>query len=795
MNKILVIDDNKDNLFLIDRIIKKDLPESKVFTALSGEEGILSAQKILPDVILLDLLMPEMDGFEVCTKLKSDDKIKHIPIIIISAIMTDSESKIKALDTGAEVFIPKPVSPNVLVAQITAMLRIKKAEDKLRDENLILSSTITNGLDVYKDLFENINDFLCTHDLDGKILSANPAAGKLLGYDTKDIIDKNLRQFIAPEVRDQFDDYLKKIKSRGKANGFMIIQTVSGEKRIFEYDNTLSSEELSTPFVRAFAKDVTELKQKEHLLKVSEKKYKDLFEKSGDAILIITNGKFVDCNLATVEMLRYKSKKELLNTHPSELSPEFQPDGKPSFEKADEMMNMAFEKGSHRFEWDHKKADGTVFPVEVLLTVITNDENEKTLYTVWRDITDRKLADRIQKALFEISESSYAATDMAALYKSIHEIISRLMKAKNFYIAIYDENTDMISFPYMVDEFDAPFQPKKFGKGLTEYILKTGEAKLIDAELDIELSEKGEVEMIGEPTEIWLGVPLKVSNKIIGVIVVQDYNDPTTYGENEKQLLKFVSTNIAQVIERKRNNVKLEKYSEELKEANQTKDKFFSIIAHDLKSPFQGLLGYSKILANEFYTLSDEEKLFFINNIDDISNNAFSLLEDLLTWSRLQTGKMEVNIESLNLNEYLAPTISLLSQTALNKGIKLTSLINSDIHVKADINMLRTITRNLISNAIKFTNIGGKIIVKSKLLENFVELTVEDNGVGIKEENLQKLFSIDKSITTRGTAKEEGTGLGLLLCKEMIEKLGGDIRVESEVGKGSSFIYTIPLSN
>lgn len=503
----------------------------------------------------------------------------------------------------------------------------------------------------------------------------------------------------------------------------------------------------------------------------------------------------MDCNEATVKMLRYKNKKELLDTHPSELSPEFQPDGRSSFEKAEEIMKMTFEKGTHRFEWDHKKADGEVFPVEVLLTDISINEDEKTLYTVWRNITNRKKAERLQNAIYRISESTYTASDMSALYKKIHNIISELIPVKNIYIALYDEGSKLLTFPYFVDEYDPPQPPKKLSKGLTEFVLRTGEACLINEKKDMELRARGEVDLIGAPSKIWLGVPLKISGKSIGVIVVQDYDDDNAYGEDEKQLLIFVSEQIAQVIERKQNAVKLKKYAEELREANKTKDKFFSIIAHDLKSPFQGLIGYSKILTTEYATITEEERIFFINSIDEISKNAFSLLEDLLTWSRLQTNKMEIKIEKFNLNECLSQTISLLKQTALNKGIMINNFIDNKIYVNADKNMVCTIARNIISNATKFTNKGGEITVSSNLVENFVELSIKDTGVGIEKKNLDKLFVIDKTFRTKGTANEEGTGLGLLLCKEMIEKQGVKIWAESEPGKGSNFVFTIPTLN
>lgn len=237
---------------------------------------------------------------------------------------------------------------------------------------------------------------------------------------------------------------------------------------------------------------------------------------------------------------------------------------------------------------------------------------------------------------------------------------------------------------------------------------------------------------------------------------------------------------------------KIQKINEELKELNSTKDTFFSIIAHDLKSPFQGLMGYSQILSEEYIDLTEEEKIFFINSIYELSKNTFVLLDNLLIWSRIQTGKLVFNPDVFNLHKELLPTIELLTQVAKNKNITADCIVDKKILVKADFNMLQTVIRNLISNAIKFTNPDGRIIISSKSIKNFVEISIEDNGIGIKKENLVNLFKTGKNLSTKGTANEEGTGLGLILCAEMIKMHKGKIWAESEIGKGTKFIVRIP---
>jgi signal transduction histidine kinase/ligand-binding sensor domain-containing protein len=231
---------------------------------------------------------------------------------------------------------------------------------------------------------------------------------------------------------------------------------------------------------------------------------------------------------------------------------------------------------------------------------------------------------------------------------------------------------------------------------------------------------------------------------------------------------------------------------EELRLLNVKKDKFFSIIAHDLKSPFHGILGYAELLAEDYNNLSEEERITFINDIHNISKSTFRFLENLLEWSRIQTGRIEFEPQNINLNEEIFEVFNILFAFAIQKGISLVNNIDQEISVYADKNQLSLILRNLISNAIKFSNDTGQVIINAAYCDSHVEISVSDNGVGITPENLKKLFRIDTQYTSKGTKNEEGTGLGLLLCKEMIEINKGSIRAESEPGIGTKFIFTLP---
>ncbi len=237
---------------------------------------------------------------------------------------------------------------------------------------------------------------------------------------------------------------------------------------------------------------------------------------------------------------------------------------------------------------------------------------------------------------------------------------------------------------------------------------------------------------------------------------------------------------------------KLKELAEELKNINASKDKFFSIIAHDLKSPFTAILGYSEILMNEAEELERIELKEFTTNLNNVAKSTFSLLSNLLEWSRLQTQRIVFSPEYFLVSELVYSIMDLFSQNASSKNIELNINLDKELKVFADRNMVSTIIRNLVSNAIKFTSAHGQIRVSGEQTNGSVIISVKDSGIGISDEDLKKLFKIDSQFTTTGTNQEIGTGLGLLLCKELVEKQRGTIWVESEIGKGSSFFFTLP---
>ncbi|MCF8367235.1 MAG: tetratricopeptide repeat-containing sensor histidine kinase, partial [Bacteroidales bacterium] len=246
---------------------------------------------------------------------------------------------------------------------------------------------------------------------------------------------------------------------------------------------------------------------------------------------------------------------------------------------------------------------------------------------------------------------------------------------------------------------------------------------------------------------------------------------------------------------RKASEKKLLESERKLTAANATKDKFFSIISHDLKGPFGSIKGLVELLETSYDTFDENEIREVIGEISKATSNTYSLLEDLLAWSQAQRGTIDFNPVKTELAPSFKTTLELILPYARKKEISINDQQLDGIKVKADQNMLTTIFRNLLSNAVKFTPRGGEINLSASMLNNgFVKISVADNGVGINENDLQKIFKMEEKYQTRGTENESGTGLGLIISKEFVEKHNGKIEIKSETGKGSTFSFTLPVA-
>ena len=277
-----------------------------------------------------------------------------------------------------------------------------------------------------------------------------------------------------------------------------------------------------------------------------------------------------------------------------------------------------------------------------------------------------------------------------------------------------------------------------------------------------------------------------------GKCYLECFINPTV--DSNKEITGYI-VHINEISERKQAEMLLEKQAKELQELNATKDKFMSIIAHDLRSPFNAIIGFSDLMIKNFHQLDEETFLKGLKIIESASNHAYKLLENLLTWARNQTEKSQYSPEMLNLSQLVHEALKTIESTAVHKKISFSTSINKNLQVFADQNMLDSIIRNLVTNAIKFSFKEGKVRIKAILTENGVCISVSDKGIGISSDRLASIFEIDKHTNTNGTENELGSGLGLILCKDFVTRHNGKIWIESTLNKGTKVSFTLPLKS
>jgi len=659
--------------------------------------------------------------------------------------------------------------------------------------------------DVFLELERNKNLFFNTpHTVFYKFNNSSlkssyfsPSIEELTGYSKKELKELGFNKAIGSDVASELEHVNKNSVKTKEYYSRYWIETKGGEWKLVEnFAYPDPDQNNKGEMVSGFIRDLTKLNNFITELQFENNKLKAIIDMAEVIILVLdTNGNVQMINKKACQLLGYRCEELIGKNWFDYLVP-----GRIK----DELLNLA---NSIVFgeEKDYEYHENPVLCKNREEKIIAwhnkayRNEDGKILFMLssGEDITDKKNDEKIQQVISSILQASNSESDINEFFSYIHNSIKKLMTAENFYISLYDKNTEMITFPYFVDKYDPDQPPKKFGKGLTEYVLRKGESALVDAKKDKQLVEQGETEMIGTPTSIWLGIPLKISDFTIGALVVQDYENPGTYTEKEQNILEVIAYSISRAIERKRLEEERRGLIKKLEKLNTSKDKLFSLISHDLRSPFNSLLGFSEILTTEYETLTPDEIKEYIRAIYDSSKNLFGITNNLLQFSRFQMGKIEFKPEVLNLKRIINATLNLLKGNAVKKQLSIEVDMNENINVFADEDMLSSILQNLLSNAIKFTQKRGDIkIIAKEILEyegrEFLRVEVKDSGVGIGDSEIKKIFEGDL-YTTPGTEKEFGTGLGLQLVKDFIDKNGGKFNLKSKINEGSTFSFTVPV--
>lgn len=623
----------------------------------------------------------------------------------------------------------------------------------------------------YQMLFENTPEAVLLTTVDGMILNANPAACQMFGR-TIDELCQVGQNGIFDSGDSRLADALESRSYKGKFFGELLALSRDGTRFPVEVSSSVFADVDGNELASIVIRNISERRKSEENLRESESLLEVFFSQSSEGFFFMMIDEPVEWNETidkdkTIEYVfshqrvtkvndamldQYRASREnFLNLTPNDFFAHDLDFGK-------RVWRQFFDSGKLHFESSERRFDGSQMYIEVDYICVYDSRNRISgHFGIQRDITERNRADK----MLINSESRYRThiqkTPLAAIE--------------------CDREFRLTSWNPAAEEIFGYSEEEAIGKN----------SNLIVADNKVFYVSK----ILQQVVDNGITSIHTLENKTREgkIITCEWYYSPLFATDGSTTGMAAFAINITERIEAEKS---LKENEVRLGDLNATKDKFFSIIAHDLKSPFNATMGYSTLLLEQIKAKDYDGIEEYAESIQKSSQRAIDLLKNLLEWSRSQTGRMSFNPEYLDMAPLINDTAELLKDSAIQKSISIAKKIPASVKVFGDKDMINAILRNLISNAVKFTHPGGMIQISAEQQPDDWMISVNDNGVGIRKNDIEKLFKMEETHSTYGTQNEVGTGLGLLLAKEFVTKHGGKIWVESEAGKGSTFFFTIP---
>lgn len=627
--------------------------------------------------------------------------------------------------------------------------------DKIHFEEGIKSS-----LKSLRQLIAKSPSMVCNLDRDGQIIFTNESFQKKLGYNEEELLSRSFYELIDPIYLENNILDLKKFTGDDPKELELPFRTKNDDvinlKATFFYTKDSENQIQS---LSCYLTDLKTLPSKQE----PDSLYHLLVESASDGLALGCEGKIIIANNSFAKIFGYNSGDEIINKEIIDLA------SNDDILKVAEYLRVIERKKDTpvRFDFLGKKKDSSNIHSE--LSIGSFEFNKKKyIVMIARDITERI---RSQRAIKESEEKYRNITENIDDFLFTFERIGLTLRPI-FATASIQKVSGYTQTDFLSDS-------KLFLKVIHPDDYKNIKPKLINLlKSRIQLSSEFEFRLINKQGNIvWVRAKINLVRSGTGRI-------------------QKVFGLISDITFRKRAEEELKKSTQNLIKLNETKDRFISIISHDLRTPFSSILGFTDLLAND-EELTEDERRQYVRYIHESAKSMLSLVNSLLDWTRLQTGRIKFEPQKIDVTKIVADSISTLSGAALQKSIEIKSNLSQYLYLFVDKALITQAFNNLISNAIKFTNRNGIITISVKPSNNsrFVQFSVKDTGVGIREEDIPKLFNVDSKFTSEGTAGEKGSGLGLSLVKEIIEKHGGTIWVESKFGQGSDFQFTLPIAS
>jgi PAS domain S-box-containing protein len=561
MKKILTIDYDLDNLNTIKEILKNKFPEYDILTTHSATEGIELAKTEKPNLIITEITFSNTDDFEVLQLLKADEHIKSIPVVILTAIKNNSENRVKSLEMGAEAFLSKPINERELVAQLNAIFSAKNSELNAIKKSNELEKLVGEKLDEIKYqalMLSNITESVISFDDNYIIKSWNKGAEKMYGWSENEVIGKKFQKVLNPIFFENYQS-CEIIASQTGVINLEALHTTKDKGTIYVSKTKSPIFDTHNNAVGniCIARDIT--KQKKAELEI--KKLSEAVEQSPTSVIITNLKGEIEYVNQTFQNTTGYALAEITGRNPRFLSTK-----NTTPEEYKVLWDTISSGGTWRGEFYNRKKNGEFYWEDALIKPILNTEGEITNYiAVKLDITEKKRVETIQKVILNISNSVNSTNEINDFFKVIQKELGKIIETKNFFLALYNEENDSLYLPFYQDENEYPVEFPLKGS-LTSEVIKSGKTLLLNYDEAYEIIKKNNIIIKGKYPKSWLGVPLKIKEKVTGAIVIQSYNEEFGYTEKDKEVLAFISHQISISIELKKRETQLIKAKEKAEE-------------------------------------------------------------------------------------------------------------------------------------------------------------------------------------------------------------------------------------
>ena len=644
---------------------------------------------------------------------------------------------------------------------------------------------------VFEKVAEMLPEMIYEVDITGRVLYGNKRGMDFFGY-TKSDIEKGVSiSELFPDSYPQMIENLKSLKSPEA--------TSSNEYKARKKDGT------NVPIVthsfatflndkiiayRGVVTDISKQKEYENQI-IREKAFLEHLYNSTPVAIAITSaaGVISMVNREFTTLFGY-TPEEAVNKNVNDL---VVPEN--LIDEAREIDRNASSNKNNVIHTVRKNKSGNQIHVSLVATSIIINKEVVAHLGIYRDITTERKGQLVQEILYNISTAALKQYDIKEIYPIIVSELGKIWDTNNFFIALYDKASETLSLPFFADEKDNFYEiPTK--STITGWVINKDKSVLLKESDLKELEESGDIELVGTPCKVWMGVPLKVENNIIGVMCLQDYNDENKFLQDDLYVLDFIANQIAIALQRRMMLDNLITARQKAEEAAQSKQIFMSTMSHEIRTPLNEVIGITNLLLQGN---PREDQMDFIKTLKFSGNHLLTLVNDVLDYNKMESGKIIFEQTQFNLSYFLDEIMRSYSfrSKAKNLNFEIKKADNIPVEVIGDPIRLNQILSNLLSNALKFTNKGSITVTLNELGRNGsqskIEFAVTDTGIGISRDKHSIVFDSFTQASPDTTRHFGGTGLGLAICKKLIELQGGSISLESEPEKGSTFRFTINL--